>query len=87
MTITTENGKKGDGDKIIKYNELPITMLEIGQLLLILWKNEDTIYPPSKGYKGAQMSKDFLDEVFQKRDITDDMLRRYKLGKYRPTKR
>ena len=87
MTITTENGKKGDGDEIIKYNELPITILEIGQILLKLWNNEDKIYPPAEGFRGGQMTKDFLDEIFQTRQITDDMLRRYKLGKYRPNKR
>ena len=87
MTITTDKGTKGDGDEIIKYHELPITMFEMGQLLLKLWNNEDKIYPPSKGYKGAQMSKDFFEEIFQKREITDDMMRRYKLGKYRPNRK
>jgi len=84
MTITFDKGSKGDGDQIIKYNELPITILEIGKLLLKLWENEDIIYPPSKGFLGGKMSKNFLDELFEKREITDDMLRRYKLGKYGP---
>jgi len=83
MTITSDKGTKGDEDEIIKYNKLPISMLEIGKLLLKLWNNEDRIYSPSKGFRGAQMSKDFFDEIFEKREITDDMLRRYKLGKYK----
>jgi len=83
MTITSDKGTKGDEDEIIKYNKLPISMLEIGKLLSKLWNNEDRIYPPSKGFRGAQMSKDFFDEIFEKREITDDMLRKYKLGKYK----
>jgi len=57
-------------------------MIEIGKLLLKLWENEDKIYPPPK-FRGSQMSKDFFDEIFEKREITDYMLRRYKLGKYK----
>ena len=41
MTITEDKGTKSDDDKIIKYNDLPITILEIGKLLLKLWANED----------------------------------------------
>ncbi|HXT83843.1 MAG TPA: hypothetical protein VN704_05860 [Verrucomicrobiae bacterium] len=86
LTITVDKGTKGDGDEIIKYHELPITMLEIGKLLLMLWNNEDKIYPPPR-FKGAKMAKDFFDEIFQTRQITDDMLHRYKLGKYSPKQR
>lgn len=81
--ITSEKGTKGDGDVIVKYNQVPITILEIGTILMKLWNNEDKIYPHPR-FKGAQMSKDFLDEIFQKREITDEMLQKYKLGKYRP---
>lgn len=81
--ITTERGAKGEGDMIVKYNQVPISILEIGTILLKLWNNEDKIYPHPR-FKGAQMSKDFLDEIFQKRKITDDMLQKYKLGRHRP---
>jgi len=82
LTITSDKGTKGEGDEIIKYNELPISMIEIGKLLLKLWDNEDKIYPPPR-YRGAKMSKDFIDELFEKREMTDDLLRRYKLGRYK----
>lgn len=82
MTITSDKGRKGDGDEIIKYNEIPISLIEIGKLLLKLWENEDKIYPPPR-FRGAQMPKDFIDELFEKREMTDDMLRRFKLGKYK----
>jgi hypothetical protein len=82
LTISTDKGTKSDDDEIIKYNKLPISMIEIGKLLLKLWENEDKLYPPPR-FQGAQMSKDFIDELFEKRKMTDDMLQRYKLGKYK----
>ena len=82
MTISTDKGTKGKDDKIIKYNKLPISLIEIGKVLLILWENEDGLYPPPR-LRGAQMSKDFIDELFAKREMTEDMLRKYKLGKYK----
>ena len=82
MTISEDKGRKSDDDVIIKYNDLPISILEVGKLLLKLWENEDRLYRPPQ-FKGAQMSKDFIDELFEKREITDEMLRKYKLGKYK----
>lgn len=48
-------------------------------MLLNLWENEDRLYPPPR-FKEAQMSKDFIDELFEKREMTDEMLRKSKLG-------
>jgi len=81
MTISTDKGKKGPDDIIIKYNELPISFREVGQVLLLLWANEDRLYPPSKGFRGAGMSLDFINELFETRELTDDLLRKYKLIK------
>ena len=80
MTISTDKGRKSDDDVIIKYNGIPISMKEIGELLLKLWENEDNLYPPPR-FKGAQMSMDFIKELFEERELTDDMLRKYKLKK------
>lgn len=81
MTISTDQGKKSPDDIIIKYNELPISFREVGQILLLLWENEDRLYPPEKGYRGAKMSLDFINELFQTRELTDDLLRKYHLKK------
>lgn len=35
-------------------------------------------------YKGGQMLIDFLQEVYNEGEVTDGLLRKYKLGKYRP---
>lgn len=77
MTISTDKGTKGPEDIIIKYNELPITFKEIGQILLMLWENEDKLYPPSDGFQGAKMSLNFINELFDTRTMTDDLLKRY----------
>ncbi|MDE1867837.1 MAG: hypothetical protein KGI08_09045, partial [Thaumarchaeota archaeon] len=63
---------------IIKYNGLPISVVEIAKLLLILWENEDKLYPPPR-FKGAGMSMEFFNELFETRELTDDLLRKYRL--------
>jgi hypothetical protein len=85
MTITTEKGtrttKWSDEDIIIKYNEIPISFKEVGQILLLLWENEDKRYPPNQGLRGAKMSLDFINELFETRKVTDEMLEKYHLKK------
>ena len=78
LTISTDDGRKGPEDKIIKYNGLPISMNEIAKLLLMLWENEDKLYPPPK-FRGAKMSLDFINELFEKRELSEELLRKYKL--------
>ena len=53
-------------------------MKEIAKLLLLLWDNEDKLYPPPR-FRGAQMSKDFINELFEKRELTEELLKKYKL--------
>jgi len=79
MTISTKKGDRYDEDIIVKYNELPISFREIGKLLLLLWENEDRRYPPSKGKRGAKMSLDFINELFETRKLTDELLKKYLL--------
>jgi len=85
MTISTKKGtrktKWSDEDIIIKYNEIPISFREVGQILLLLWENEDRRFPPEQGLRGAKMSLDFINELFETRELTDELLRKYKLIK------
>lgn len=80
MTISTDKGTKGPEDVIIKYNGLPISFVEIAKLLLKLWENEDKLYPPPR-FKGASLSMEFIQELFETRELTDDLLRKYHLKK------
>ena len=79
MTISTDPGRKGPGDKIIKYNDLPISFKEIAKILLLLWEIEDNNYPPPA--KGAKLSIEFINELYETRELTDDLLRKYYLKK------
>ena len=79
MTISTIPGRKGPNDIIIMYNELPISLREIADILLLLWDNEDELYPPPA--KGSQFSLDFINDLYKERKVTDDLLKKYHLKK------
>lgn len=86
MTITTEKGRKRtkwtkEDDIIVMYNGLPISFKEIGEILLLLWGNEDNHYPKSEGFDGSEMSLNFIKELFETRKLTDELLRKYRLIK------
>ena len=80
MGITKKPGKKGKGDNIIFWNEIPINFKEVAQIMLELFNNEDKIYPPPR-FQGAEMLKSFLDEVYEKRSIDNELLKKYNLFK------
>ena len=82
--IRFEKGNKHPLDKKIFWNDIQVKMDDIGKIVCQLCKNEDNIYPRDKGYRGGQMLIDFLQEVYHEGEVTDGLLRKYKLGKYRP---
>ncbi len=75
MTITTSKGHRHPDDIIIHYNGKPISMYDIAQILLLLWKNEDTLHKPPE--QGAKMSLNLINEIFQTRELTDEILKKY----------
>ncbi|HYL72540.1 MAG TPA: hypothetical protein VES63_00035 [Candidatus Acidoferrum sp.] len=77
MSISTSKGKRHPDDIIIKYNDLPISMMEIAKILLLLWDNEDKLHPPPR--KGAKMSLEFINDLFEARKLTDELLKKYHL--------
>jgi len=77
MTISTDPGDKGDGDKIIKWNQVPLTLRDLAKILLLYWENEDKLHPHPQ--RGAKMLLDFINELFDTREITPDMEKRYYL--------
>lgn len=79
MTISTDPGAKGPDDIIIKYNEIPITIMDMAKILLLLWDNEDKLYPPPA--RGSQMLMDFINDLYQERALTDELLKKYHLKK------
>lgn len=56
-------GFKKPGDEIIMTDKGALTFVEVVFLLKKKFENEERIYPPSEGYRGGQMLKDFIDEA------------------------
>ena len=49
------------------------------QILILFWNNEDTIHPPPD--KGAKMMLELIEEVFETRELTDEIIQKYHLTK------
>ena len=81
--ITTEKGTKSPNDRKVFINGHQVTFEEIAEACLIFFENEDERYPPPR-YLGGQMLINFVQDVYNSKEITDEILRKYSLGKYRP---
>lgn len=80
MCITTiSGGRNTNDDIIILYNEKPINIYQIAKILILLWDNEDRKNPPPR--EGAKYTKRFIDELFEQRKLTDELLAKYKISK------
>ena len=79
LGIHFKKGRKGPNDKIIYYHDKPISMRELGELYAILCKNEDELYPKSKGFKGSDMVDEFLKDVKKAGEVTKEIRKKYKL--------
>lgn len=85
--ISFRKGDKHKDDKKVIINGHHLTFPELAEICIQFVKNEDNIYPPNKGYRGGQMLVDYLNEAMGAREVTDDLNKRYRLGKYRPDKK
>jgi hypothetical protein len=84
--ITYKSGSKHPLDKKIFWNGIPVEMPDIAEIVLQLCRNEDNIYPKSNGrLMGGQMLLFLLQEVYNNDAVTDALLKRYRLGNYRPS--
>jgi len=83
--IRFEKGSKHPLDKKIFWNDIPVEMPDIAEIVNQLCKNEDNIFPKNNGrLMGGQMLLFFLQEVYNNGAVTDALLKRYRLGSYRP---
>lgn len=73
-------GKKGPGDKLVLLtaNREPLRVYHLLKILNILFESEDSIYPPSKGFKGRKMLFRAICDVYHKVPLSL-VLQRYKL--------
>ena len=72
-------GKYGPDDEVLFFNGKRPSILEIAQTIVHFIRNDERIYPRSKGFQGGDMLRKFLIEVLLKGKITFEMLRRYHL--------
>ena len=56
-------GRKSDKDVIMKFNGLPVKFEDVAKMCLFFMKNEDNLYPPEKGFKGAKLFKEYITDV------------------------
>lgn len=72
-------GRKSEKDKILLYNGKAVAFEDVAMMCIFFMGNEDNLYPPSRGYKGAEMFKDYMKEVLETRRIPKD--RKYAIRK------
>ena len=52
--------------------------------MFVLEKNEDNLYPPSQGFQGAELFKNYIQDVLRTREIPKNS--KYKIKKNKLTK-
>jgi len=77
-------GRKSEKDVIMLFNGVAVKFSDVAQMCLFFMKNEDTLYPPEKGFKGAELFKIYIREVLDKREIPQDC--KYDISKNKLTK-
>ena len=48
------------------FNGIAVKFEDVAKMCLFFMKNEDNIYPPEKGFKGAELFKQYIKEVLDK---------------------
>ena len=85
MGIEIKQGRKHPEDKVILVNGYMLSFVEILEIILLQIRNEDLIYPVSKGFKGGALLQEFYIRFIGEKRLPDDSEMKYfKLGKYRP---
>jgi len=66
------------------FNGIAVKFEDVAKMCLFFMKNEDNIYPPEKGFKGAELFKQYIKEVLDTRDIPNNSM--YDIKKNKLTK-
>lgn len=72
-------GKFGPQDQVLLWHGRMPTMLEIGQIIVHLLKNDEKIWPRSEGYDGGDRWRNFIMETVFRGKITYAMCKKYGL--------
>ena len=77
-------GRKSPKYIIMKFNGIAVKFEDVAKMCLFFMKNEDNLYPPSQGFKGAELFKSYIREVLETREIPKN--RKYDIKKNKLTK-
>ena len=79
INFKLEYGKKNKyGQDIVLFlNGFKITMMELGIAVGFLYRNEDRIYPPSKGFEGGARFKKFINDCMDRGFPTKELRQKY----------
>ena len=77
-------GRKSPKDMIMKFNGIAVKFEDVAKMCLFFMKNEDNLYPPSQGFKGAELFKSYIREVLETWEIPKN--RKYDIKKNKLTK-
>ena len=83
MRFEFVKGRKSPKDFIMKFNGVAVKFEDVAKMCLFFMKNEDNLYPPSKGFKGAELFKEYMYEVLETREIPKN--RKYDIKKNKRT--
>ena len=77
-------GRKSPKDIIMKFNGLPVKFEDVAKMCLFFMKNEDNLYPPERGYKGAKLFQEYIMDVLETREIPQN--KKYDIRKNKLTR-
>mgnify|MGYP003155406948 FL=1 len=77
-------GRKSPKDTIMLFNGVAVKFEDVAKMCLFFMKNEDNLYPPEKGFKGAELFKSYIREVLDTREIPKN--KKYDIKKNKLTK-
>ena len=77
-------GRKSPKDIIMKFNGLAVKFEDVAKMCLFFMKNEDNLYPPSQGFKGAELFKSYMYDVLETREMPSN--KKYEIRKNKLTK-
>ena len=66
------------------FNGVAVKFEDVAKMCLFFMKNEDNLYPPEQGFKGAALFKNYMYDVLETREIPKD--RKYDIKKNKLTK-
>jgi len=65
-------GRKKEGDKILLFHGHAVAFEDVARMCIFFMNNEDILYPPDKGYKGAKLFQQYIVDVLKTRQVPKD---------------